>query len=65
MEEAKEKIRYSRAIHAAIHPAYRPKIVRDSMMEIEFGNGSRLTSHPSKPPRGKARARIYLDEIAH
>lgn len=65
LDEAKEKIRYSRAIIDALDVPVRPKIVRDSLTEIEFANGSRLISHPCRPPRGKSRTRIYLDEIAH
>ena len=65
LDEAKEKIRYARAIHEAIRADVRPAMVRDSQTEIEFENGSRLISHPCRPVRGKARARIYLDEMAH
>ena len=65
LDEAKEKIRYGRAIVRAIDAPVRPALVRDSQTELEFGNGSRLISFPCRPPRGKARARIYLDEMAH
>jgi phage FluMu gp28-like protein len=65
LDEAKEKIRYAKAIHEALRPDVRPKLLRDSQTEIEFENGSRLISHPCRPVRGKARARIYLDEMAH
>ncbi len=65
LDEAKEKIRYVKAIVAATRPDVRPEMVRDSQTEAEFGNGSRYISHPCRPPRGKARARIYLDEMAH
>ena len=64
-DEAKEKIRYAKAIVQAIDEPVRPKLQRGSITELEFENGSRLTSHPCRPPRGKARARIYLDEMAH
>lgn len=64
-DEAREKIRYARAIIEAMDLPVRPALVRDSMTEMEFGNGSRLISHPCRPPRGKPRARIYLDEMAH
>lgn len=70
-EEAMEKIRYAKLIIAAIDEyddrgqLIRPRIVYDSKTEIEIGNGSRMTSHPCKAVRGKARARIYLDEIGH
>jgi phage FluMu gp28-like protein len=65
LDEAKEKIRYARAIIEATDRPVRPKLVRDSQTEIEFENGSRLISHPCRPVRGKARSRIYLDEMAH
>jgi phage FluMu gp28-like protein len=64
-DEAREKVRYARAIIEAIDPPVRPRLVRDSQAELEFANGSRLISHPCRPPRGKPRARIYLDEMAH
>lgn len=64
-DEAREKVRYARAIIEAIDPPVRPRLVRDSQTELEFANGSRLISHPCRPPRGKPRARIYLDEMAH
>lgn len=65
LEEAREKIRYARDIIAAIDAPVRPKLIRDTQTELEFENGSRLISHPCKPVRGKARARVYLDEMAH
>lgn len=66
LEEALEKIRYARLIVESIWPeSKRPVLVRDAAFGLEFANGSRLISHPCRPPRGKARARIYLDEMAH
>jgi phage FluMu gp28-like protein len=65
LDEAKEKIRYCKAIHEAIRPDVRPALVRESQQELEFSNGSRMISHPCRPVRGKARARVYLDEMAH
>lgn len=65
LDEAKEKIRYAKSIIDATRPDVRPALVRDSQTELEFDNGSRLISHPCKPVRGKARARVYLDEMAH
>ena len=65
-DEAKEKIRYLRAIIAATDPPLRPKrLVVDSQTEIEFDDGSRFISHPCRPVRGKPKARVYLDEMAH
>lgn len=65
LEEAKEKIRYSKQIIRAIRPDARPRIIRQSLTQIEFENGSRLISYPCRPVRGPARARVYLDEMAH
>jgi phage FluMu gp28-like protein len=65
-DEAKEKIRYLRAIIQATDPPLRPKrLVADSQTEIEFDDGSRFISHPCRPVRGKPKARVYLDEMAH
>lgn len=65
-DEAKEKIRYLRAIIAATDLPVRPKkLVTDSQTEIEFDDGSRFISHPCRPVRGKPKARVYLDEMAH
>jgi phage FluMu gp28-like protein len=43
----------------------RPQIVRDSLTEIELVDGTRFISHPCTPVRGKPKARVYLDEMAH
>ena len=65
-DEAKEKIRFLRAILRATDLPLRPKrLVTDSQTEIEFDDGSRFISHPCRPVRGKPKARIYLDEMAH
>jgi len=65
-DEAREKIRYLRSIVQATDPPLRPKrLVVDSQTEIEFDDGSRFLSHPCRPVRGKPRARVYLDEMAH
>lgn len=64
-DEAKEKIRYTKAIIEAIREDIRPTMVRSSQTEVEIDNGSRFISHPCRPARGKAQARIYLDEMAH
>jgi phage FluMu gp28-like protein len=65
LDEAREKIRYCKAIIEAMDQPVRPRLVTDSKTELEFDNGSRFISHPCKPPRGKPQARIYLDEMAH
>lgn len=64
-EEASEKIRYAKQIIEALEPSERPLLLVDNRLELEFGNGSRLISHPCRPVRGKARATVYLDEFAH
>lgn len=65
LEEAKEKIRYALAIISALDAPVRPELVAQSQTALEFDNGSRLISHPCRPPRGKARTRLYLDEMGH
>jgi len=72
LDEAREKIRYARSIIEALIPVcdetgmrVRPQLVRNTLTELELDNGSRLVSHPCRPPRGKPHARIYLDEMAH
>jgi len=65
MTEAAEKIRYAKAIIEGLDEPVRPRLIRDTQMAIEFDNGSRLVSHPCRPPRGMPHARIYLDEMAH
>lgn len=65
LNEAKEKIRYANQIIEAIDAPARPKLIRASQTEIELANGSRLISYPCRPVRGPARARVYLDEMAH
>ena len=63
--EAAEKIRYARQVLEALPKAWRPPLKRDNELELELANGARLTSLPSQPPRGRARAWVYLDEWAH
>ena len=70
LQEAAEKIRYARRIYetlcerAAIGCDLHP-LERDSTLNLEFANGARLTSLPARPPRGRARSNVYLDEFAH
>ncbi len=64
-DEAKEKIRYAKQIVEALDADVRPRLLHDNETYIELANGSRLISHPCRPVRGKARARVYLDEFAH
>lgn len=64
-DEAKEKIRYARAVYENLQATGLPKLVRDNELGLEFDNGARLLSLPARPPRGKARMNVYLDEFAH
>lgn len=63
-EEATEKIRYAKAIYGGLRVRRLPAIRRDTLTEMEFSNGARLISLPGRPPRGKARFNVYLDEFA-
>lgn len=65
LEEAKEKIRYARAVYRNLDLARLPGITRDNELGLELANGARLISLPARPPRGRARMNIYLDEFAH
>lgn len=65
LEEAKEKVRYAKAIYENLRVAGLPKLVRDSQLQLELANGARLTSLPSRPARGRARSNVGLDEFAH
>lgn len=62
--EAQEKIRYAQDVYTNLNVT-RPAIVGESQTHIELDNGARLLSLPSRPPRGKARHNVYLDEFAH
>lgn len=64
-DEAAEKIRYANAVVDALDASVRPKLIKQNTFGLELQNGSRLISHPCKPPRGKAKATVYLDEFAH
>jgi phage FluMu gp28-like protein len=65
LDEAKEKIRYSKNIIEALPKAMRPRLITDNRTELEFDNGARLISLPATAPRGKAQMNVYLDEFAH
>lgn len=65
-DEAQEKIRYAKQAIEALPRSLRPKLSGDSKQAIELAtNGARLISLAARPPRGKARANVYLDEFAH
>lgn len=70
LEEAKEKVRYAKAVYEAIEGVKLPRLITDNALELEFegrhkSRGARITSMPSKPPRGRARSNVVLDEFAH
>lgn len=64
-EEAAEKMRYARRALENLRIGGLPKLIRNNELSLEFDNGARLLSLPSKPPRGKARMNVILDEFAH
>jgi len=66
LEEAKEKVRYARRVYDNLQtPFALPGLRYDNVLGLEFDNGARITSLPSRPPRGRARANVVLDEFAH
>lgn len=65
LDEAKEKIRYSKNVIEALPRPMRPRLITDNRTELEFHNGARLISLPATAPRGKAQMNVYLDEFAH
>lgn len=70
LQEAAEKIRYARRVYETLAEsagigAHMHPLERDSTLNLEFSNGARLTSLPARPPRGRSRANVYLDEFAH
>ena len=64
-DEAKEKVRYARLVYDNLNLGGLPPIIRDNELALEFAGGARIISLPSRPPRGKARMNIVLDEFAH
>lgn len=70
LADAKEKIAYCKQLHEELPLEYQKKLVGDSKLELAFesnsssGKKSRITSMPSKAPRGR-HGDIYLDELAH
>lgn len=65
LEEAKEKVRYARLVYQNIQLAGLPALIRDNELGLEFSNGARINSLPSRPPRGRAKTHVVLDELAH
>lgn len=64
-DEAKEKIRYCLQFHDAIPKHCRIELKSSSKLELEFVNGNRIVSSPSKAVRGKTNVDLVLDEFAH
>lgn len=64
-DEAAEKVRYARRVYEHLEISGLPKLKGDSVFGMEFDNGARIISLPSRPPRGKAKFNIVLDEFAH
>lgn len=64
-DEAREKIRYAKAVYENLEISGLPKLVIDNQLQLEFSNGARLTSFPARPVRGKPRSNWFGDEFAH
>ena len=64
-DEAKEKIRYAKALYQATRLVDLPRLTRDNEFSLGFSNGAYIESLPSRAPRGKAKRNVYLDEFAH
>ena len=64
-EEAKEKIRYAKAVYENLEISGLPKLIIDNQLELEFDNGARLTSFPARPVRGRPKSNWFGDEFAH
>ena len=65
LAEATEKIRYARLVYESLDRVKLPRLVRDNDLGLELENGARLASLPARPPRGRSRSNVYLDEFAH
>lgn len=65
LDEASEKVRYAKRTFEALEVSGLPKLVVDNVLAMEFDNGARILSLPSRPPRGKAKMNVVLDEFAH
>ena len=64
-DEASEKVRYAKRVYENLEVSDLPPIIADNVMGLEFANGARIMSLPSRPPRGKAKMHVVLDEFAH
>lgn len=64
-EESQEKIRYALDVYNNLKVGSLPKLTRETMSELEFDNGTRISSFPSRAVRGRSRINWYADEFAH
>lgn len=65
LQESAEKVRYAHSVLENLSIGGLPALVRSNTFGLEFANGARIMSLPARPPRGLARANVYLDEFAH
>lgn len=63
--EAQEKVRYAKRCYENLGIGGLPGVVKDNELNLELSNGARIISLPSKPPRGKSKMNVILDELAH
>lgn len=64
-DEAAEKTRYAKRVLENLDIGGLPRLKVDNVFGLEFDNGARIISLPSRPPRGKAKMHVVLDEFAH
>jgi phage FluMu gp28-like protein len=64
-DEAREKIRYCEIFIHALQDKGLLKKFDPPKTTIEFPNGNRIESYPSRAVRGKANVDLVLDEFAH
>lgn len=63
LDDDKEKMRYVRMLHDSLPLDFRPRLIVDRTLEIEFDNGARIVC--MHRPRGKGPADVYVDEAAY
>ena len=68
LDDATEKIRFAKLLYETLPLAWQKKLVVDNKTQLVFrdsqGRESRLISNPCRPPRGKGKSDVYLDELA-
>lgn len=60
IDESQEKIRYAKRIYENFRISGLPKLIRESLTDMEFENGARITSITARAPRGRARSNVFL-----